>query len=240
MSDSIFSQSSWRTTALGSAIELHSSHELQNQAYLHPVVVIGGVHGDEPEGVQLARETLRWLRERLPSAAGVCPWVLIPCLNVDGFAKNTRVNGRGVDLNRNYPSSDWSSEARAERYYPGPHAASEPEVQAMVDLIRITKPRLLIHCHSWSPCIVGTGESAARDSKRLSSSSGYVYQNEIGYPTPGSLSSYGWHDLRIPVICIEEQEGLADLSTVWPRFERGMHDIFRDLTLRESSSAWAT
>lgn len=210
---------------------------------------MGGIHGDEPEGVQLANDTLAWLKQCSKnntsdektegssatlsrSSAQLCPWILVPCLNMDGFKNRTRVNGRGVDLNRNYPSSDWNDEARAERYSPGPHPASEAEIQAVVELIQSYSPRLIIHCHSWKPCIVGAGPAGWKDTLRLAQSSGYEAMEDIGYPTPGSLSQYAFADLGIPVICIEEQDEMKDLSTIWPRFEKGMREVFEDLSER--------
>jgi murein peptide amidase A len=55
-----------------------------------------GVHGDEPSG-PLA--ILRMLRENAWPEANL--W-LMPCLNPDGFRLNTRENGSGTDLNRDY------------------------------------------------------------------------------------------------------------------------------------------
>ncbi len=217
----------WKKTALGTPIPLVSSRPLTELVGERPILLFGGVHGDEPEGVRLAEDTLRAL-EIWSQKTWLVPWILIPCLNVDGYQAKTRVNGRGVDLNRNYPSQDWSPDAEKPRYSPGPYAMSEPEVAGIVELIEAYDPRLLIHCHSWEPCIVATGTRAQTDGTRLSLSSGYALKPEIGYPTPGSLSRYGWHDLEIPVICIEEQENLTDLSTIWPRFERGMRTIFTD------------
>jgi hypothetical protein len=228
----------WIRTALGSPIELVSSAPLANLRGERPIIVVGGVHGDEPEGVRLAQDTLAWLQKMgEPSETGeagekVTPWVVIPCLNVDGYQRQTRVNARGVDLNRNYPSDNWSPVCEKERYFPGPYPASEPEIQGLVSLFEILHPRLVIHCHSWKPCIVATGPSARPDAERLGTSSGYEVVEEIGYPTPGSLSRYGWHNHRIPIICIEEQELLTDLSTIWPRFEAGMKAIFTDHSLR--------
>lgn len=197
---------------------------------------MGGIHGDEPEGVALAEGTLRWLQSECEDGNGdtLAPWVVIPCLNIDGFAKNQRVNGRGVDLNRNYPASNWSPNADKERYFPGPAPASEPEIQGVVGLLRDLRPRLVIHCHSWNPMVVYAGEPGLRDAQRLGRASGYQVVDTIGYPTPGSLSQYGWGDLRIPIICIEEQDGLTDLSPIWPRFASGIQDIFRDTSTREA------
>ena len=234
MQRSFFTTPSWKTTAAGTPIELAASAPLERLRDKRPILLMGGIHGDEPEGVRLAEETLRWLRSVEPTK--VAPWIVIPCLNVDGFAKRTRVNSRGVDLNRNYPSRDWSPRFEKERYFPGPSAASEPEVQGVVELIEGWKPRLVIHCHSWEPCVVGTGELSKKDARRLAESCGYKLVDEIGYPTPGSLSRYGWHDKRVPIICIEEQERLEDLATIWPRFERGMREIFEDLSDRGATA----
>lgn len=217
----------WKKTALGTAIPLYSSQPLAQLKGQRPILLFGGVHGDEPEGVRLAEDTANALLDWRPKL-DLVPWIVIPCLNVDGYTTRTRVNGRGVDLNRNYPSRDWTGECENPRYSPGPSPMSEPEVAGIVELITTFDPRLIIHCHSWNPCIVATGPRAHNDGSRLAESSGYKLVPEIGYPTPGSLSRYGWHDKQIPVICIEEQEKLADLNTIWPRFERGMRQIFTD------------
>lgn len=216
----------WSHTSLGTAIELFACKELAELASEAPILLIGGVHGDEPLGVELARRTLHYLQaETRKSPDRVIPWVVIPILNVDGFHKDTRVNGRGVDLNRNYPAQSWSPEFEKERYHPGTGPASEPEIQSLVALIQQIKPRLMIHCHSWHPMIVCAGEPGMMAAQALGESSGYKVVPEIGYPTPGSLSQYGWADHKIPVICIEEDDD-AKTDEVWPRFADGMKRVF--------------
>jgi hypothetical protein len=220
---------SWIHTDLGTPIELFASHPLEELKGKKPLLLMGGVHGDEPLGVLLAQQTLAFIKENEKQIK--LPWILIPCLNVDGYKKNTRVNGRGVDLNRNYPSKDWAPTAEKERYNPGPHPGSEAEIKGVVQLLKNYNPRLVIHCHSWKPMVVCAGETGLRDAERLSKSSGYEVKPEIGYPTPGSLSQYGWWDHKIPVICIEEADE-AKPNTVWPRFGQGMSEIFLDETER--------
>lgn len=215
----------WAISRGGRAIALHHSADLRWSADLNPVILVGGVHGDEPEGVALAEACLDWLVQN--QARIRVPWVLIPCLNPDGYLVGQRTNGAGVDLNRNYPARSWSSEAKEPRYSPGPFPGSEPETQAMVGLMKQLRPRLVIHCHSWHPCVVVTGEPARADGERLARASGYPLQETIGYDTPGSLSQYGWFDNQIPIICIEEQEG-APLETVWPHFAPAIEEIFTD------------
>lgn len=228
-----FHDEKWVLTALGTPVALYASRPLESLKGSAPILLMGGIHGDEPEGVELAEKTLAWLLEdaKKPQREVQNEWVVIPCLNVDGFRKNERTNGRGVDLNRNYPSQSWSAAFEKPRYNPGPSAGSEPEIQGVVHLLKALSPKLVIHCHSWNPCVVASGERAIKDAQRLALSSGYEVVPEIGYPTPGSLSQFGWHDHQIPVICIEEQEG-APLETVWPHFGAGMKQIFLDPSAR--------
>lgn len=230
---SMIHEKNWAKTALGTTIELYASHPLAQLKEMNPILLMGGVHGDEPLGVLLAERTLEWLKSdaKKTHSETTVPWALIPILNVDGYQKNTRVNGRGVDLNRNYPAKSWSPEFEKERYNPGPSPGSEPEIQAVVKFIEEFQPRLLIHCHSWKPMVVCAGAPGMRDAQRLAESSGYEVHPEIGYPTPGSLSQFGWWDKKIPVICIEESDE-ASPKEVWPRFAEGMRQIFLDPSAR--------
>ncbi len=226
MSELSIANHNWATSAKGHALELFRSAE-KNTLKVRPILIVGGVHGDEPEGVWLAQHVLEWLKTT-PVAN---PWLLIPCLNPDGFLKNERVNGNGVDLNRNFPCDNWSPEHDKPRYYPGPNPGSEPETQALVQLITAERPQLIIHCHSWIPCVVYTGELGRKDAERLSKASGYPAKEDIGYPTPGSLGEYGWRAHRTPVICIEEAEKVSQ-NLVWPKFKNGFEEIFADTSPR--------
>ena len=227
---SFFYMKSWKQTELNSDIELYGSPELQtyvenphlNAPQNKILLLIGGVHGDEPEGVILAEHCLEWLKTQ-----NLTNWLLIPCLNVDGYNSNTRVNSQGVDLNRNFPSKNWALSPSKDRYFSGINPGSELETKAVVDLINIFQPRLIIHCHSWKPCIVLSGPQDMKEARYLSESTGYDIVPDIGYPTPGSLSSYGWIDKKIPIICTEEQEH-SDLTQTWPRFATGLKKVFQD------------
>ncbi|KYG66232.1 murein peptide amidase A [Bdellovibrio bacteriovorus] len=222
MQGKIFHQTSWATTERGTPLELYKKTHSSASLSERPILFIGGVHGDEPEGVRLAEELLAWLQhEESQNSEKIRPWILIPCLNPDGYSKNQRTNAAGVDLNRNFPSKDWSSEAKAPRYNPGPSPGSEKEVQALVKLIEDEKPQLIVHFHSWEPCVVYTGAPGKPAAEILASGTTYECREDIGYPTPGSLGQFGWMEHQIPVICIEEQEHMA-LDKVWPHFQKGL------------------
>jgi hypothetical protein len=231
MQENIFHQTSWARSSRGTPIELYKKTHSRDRKTTDPIpsapiLFIGGVHGDEPEGVRLAQEFLKWLQkteDEYPEKIRHS-WLLIPCLNADGFLRNERTNDKGVDLNRNFPSRDWSPEVKGPRYHPGSSAGSEAETQAIVRLVEMEKPKIIVHFHSWEPCVVYTGAPGKEASTILAGKTGYEVREDIGYPTPGSLGQYGWFDHKIPVICIEEQEKIH-LDQVWPHFEPGLTQL---------------
>ena len=102
--------------------------ELGSRRAGRKILVVGCIHGNECAGLAIT-STLR--RERVP--AGVQLW-LVPEMNPDGTAADTRQNAHGVDLNRNFPYR-WQPIGDP-TYYSGPHPASEPETRAAMRLVR--------------------------------------------------------------------------------------------------------
>ena len=218
--------SDWAVSRKNNTIAILHDEDLLLKPRKPHILMMGGVHGDEPEGVHLAEQTLKWLQQnRSPLKWSVS---IVTCLNPDGFQASRRVNGNGVDLNRNYPSKNWSAEFDQPRYYPGPSPGSEPEIQAVVAWVKKTKPRLIVHFHSWRPCVVLTGPPGEPYAKALSESSGYPLQNSVGYPTPGGLSQWGWFDNNTPIICTEENDQ-GGLEKTWERFGPGLIKILTAL-----------
>ncbi|NMP31187.1 murein peptide amidase A [Thalassotalea sp. M1531] len=227
MNTPIWNEPAWCQSVLGKSIELYASEDPEKLAEKKPIIFIGGMHGDEPEGVLLAEQWLNWLKNH--DSDKFKPWILVTCINPDGYQLNERTNGRGVDLNRNFPSKCWITDCEESRYYPGDSPASEPEVAALVELINKTSPSLIVHFHSWQPSIVYSNEKGKWAAKLLAQCSGYELQPDIGYPTQGSLGEYGANDLDIQVICIEELEG-QKLATIFPRFKQGLIEIVSSKT----------
>jgi protein MpaA len=100
-------------------------------------LVVGCIHGNEPAGIAIAQ----WLE--LASPVGVDLWI-IPDLNPDGRARDTRGNARGVDLNRNFP---WQWRPLPGLSYSGPRPLSEPESRSAYRLIRRIRPQVSIWFH---------------------------------------------------------------------------------------------
>ena len=96
--------------------------DFSHKKYLY---LMGGTHGDEVEGVYVMAQLFKWLQS--DHSISELPIIAIPILNVDGYRAGTRVNSHAVDLNRNYPTKDWSGEFKKKKNNPGPSALSEPE-----------------------------------------------------------------------------------------------------------------
>lgn len=168
------------------------------------VMMIGGIHGDELTSVSVAFQWMQKLeRERLQPFQ----WRVIPCANPDGLTAkpSSRVNSRGVDLNRNFPSAHWDTEAlkywkekaRSDpRRYPGPAALSEPETRWLDEQIRQFKPDAIVSVHA--PYGVLDYDGPRDPPKQF----GYLRLQLLG-TYPGSLGNYAGSTLKVPVITLE-------------------------------------
>ena len=167
-----------------------------------PVLIMGAIHGDETGAAILAQKMLEELG-RNPGLAGGVPIALIPIANPDGYAAHTRVNAHHVDLNRNFPASNWSTRARRLNNFGGGSSGSEPETLLLIQTIEQLKPRLIISIHSMeAPCNNYDGPAQAI-AEAMSNDNGYPPKSNIGYPTPGSLGTWAGIDRKIPIITLE-------------------------------------
>jgi protein MpaA len=163
------------------------------------ILVLAAMHGDEPETTVVLSEALRSLRsENLRSAA-------ILCCNPDGILRGTRGNARGVDLNRNFPTANWSSDTV---YYknledepqdialsPGAGPASEPETAALLSFLDEMQPRAVVTLHAALACIDDMGDSPL--GRKLAERTGLPFEL-VAYATPGSFGSWAQeHDLTL-------------------------------------------
>lgn len=160
------------------------------------VLLFGAIHGDEPLGAHC----LVKLADELPASLPRTTW-LLPVANPDGLAAGTKNNARDVDLNRNFAARNWSR-VHNPGYDPGARPESEPEVQALVDLIGRTGATRLIALHSPFRTVNydGSGQALA---DRMATYNGYGTSSDIGYPTPGSFGSRYGVDLGLEVITLE-------------------------------------
>ncbi len=173
----------------------------QNQAH---VLVIGGVHGDEPEGVVASRCLLEIFRANYDLNLHL---TLVPEFNPEGVLLKTRGNSNKVDLNRNLPTKDWSPVAATVRYHPGPSPLSENENKALVQWLEQNPVQLIISLHSWKPMLNTNGDIP--EAKIIAKLTGYIIEPDIGYPTPGSLGTYAGLEKKIPTLTYEIERDMT-------------------------------
>ena len=174
------------------------------------VLILGGVHGDEIEGVAVAKFLVAELIESFDLPIKV---TIVPCLNIDGFLAGTRQNANGVDLNRNLPTKDWNPAAFNDRYSPGSKANSELENKALVDFLNKQKPDFILSLHSFSRSLLNVNGNCGPVSKLLSDLTGLPIEESIGYPTPGCLGTYAGLERDMPTITYELPRG-ADILEI--------------------------
>ncbi len=165
------------------------------------LLIIAGIHGYEAEGIAFAGSLISSLKELNPDSLCYDVFVL-PLLNPDGQAQGTRRNANGVDLNRNFPSRNFTVGDPSSVYYDGAQPASEPETQVLLELVRQINPRIIISLHSPLACVNydGPAETLARS---IATALGLPLRESLGYSTPGSLGSWYGKDLGLPVITLE-------------------------------------
>jgi protein MpaA len=167
-----------------------------------PILVVGGVHGDEPSSVEALVELARRLAEGTVAAA---PVVLIPALNPDGLARGTKNSARDVDLNRNFPAANFTA-GHGPGYFPGARPLSEPETRLLAEVIAREDPRGVVAVHAPFACINHDGPAEAW-ARRVAQACGWPARADIGYPTPGSLGSWLGVDRGLAVLTLELPAG---------------------------------
>jgi murein peptide amidase A len=192
-------------------------------------LVMAGIHGDESSTLVLAERLIFMLSHgELSDVLQTSSVAIIPVANPDGVQRGTRTNARRVDVNRNFPASNWGT-SRKGTYHGGPAALSEPETVAIQKAVQTLRPRRIIsihsitrgrHCNNYD----GPAEQLAQ---RMAKHNGYPVTANIGYPTPGSFGSWAGIDLQIPVITLELPRDLPG-ELAWQSNRAALIEALRD------------
>lgn len=182
------------------------------------LLVIAGIHGEEPETTFLLSRVLRAFEKPFEAVAFVL------CANPDGMTLGTRGNANGVDLNRNFPTDNWSEnpvQVRSVLEAPrdtslsaGATPGSEPETAALVSLIQKLAPETILSMHAPMACVDAPVRSALVAT--LCEAFGVSWQPDIGYPTPGSLGT--WCKQQKSPECITLELPRMSLEALFDRY----------------------
>lgn len=168
------------------------------------ILMIGGMHGDELTSVSLS---FLWMERLGTERLQPFHWRVIPASNPDGLLARParRMNQRGIDLNRNFPSADWGARAKDywkrrtgsdPRRFPGDAALSEPEAQWLAAHIKAFQPHAIVSVHA--PYGLLDFDGPQKPPQRF----GPLHLRQLG-TFPGSLGNYAGTDLGLPVITLE-------------------------------------
>lgn len=171
------------------------------------LLVMAGIHGEEPETTFLLSRCLRAFAEPFENTA------FILCANPDGMTLGTRGNFNGVDLNRNFPTSNWKEgfvysrsilEAPRDTALSAgrvmdlsmdpsfsalsPQLVPEPETMSLLCLIDRLKPESVVSMHAPIGCVDAPKKTPLVDS--LCETFNLSWLPDIGYPTPGSFGTW--------------------------------------------------
>lgn len=154
-------------------------------------LIVAGIHGGyEGNTIALANELITYLTENPEVIPDNATLYIIRNLNPDAEARSDgvdgRVNNNGVDLNRNFPSENWTAEWDRDGcwiYRPttgGLYGGSEPETRTVMGFIRSHRIVALISYHSAALGVFPGGVPWEEPSKRLAQ----ALSKETRYPYP--------------------------------------------------------
>lgn len=173
---------------------------------------VGGIHGNEPSSTGLMRAWVNELEANPGRLAGK-RIIVIPAINPDGLAAGSRTNARGVNLNRNFPTDNWTKSIKdTDGTHPsggGEAPLSEPEAKALAAITSTYRPRLLLSFHAIGGLVIGDpGGYSAPYAARYASMVGYRDGTNSGttnfdYNVTGAYEDWTYRNQGIPSMVIE-------------------------------------
>lgn len=153
------------------------------------VVLVGGLHtGYEDNSRMIVEQLAAHVAGNPDIVPASVTLFVVSAANPDGTARALHTNARGVDLNRNWPSDDWISDAchPSTGCLPGlggPAPLSEPETYALYHFLSSTRPEVTVVWHAEAP-LVEANEVAGADRY------GRAFAGAAGYPYIEEWSAY--------------------------------------------------
>lgn len=229
--------------------------EFGSSSSTNTTLVFSMVHGNEVTPLFLGLRLAKWLQdnEEIFSKSRV---IVAPLVNPDGFFKHppTRMNANGVDVNRNFNTSDWKEEALTKwrntyhsdpRRYPGEKPDSEKETQFQIEILRQFRPQKIISIHAPLNFLDYDGPNAltlarfpedyVKSCQKLKSQVKAI----TGRFYPGSLGNYAGQERGIPTFTLELPTANPNAALgYWRRFKQGVRTVIEYEVSDELSKRW--
>jgi len=212
------------------------------------ILCIGGMHGNERGARVFVTKLANWLHHHPHAGVRFC---CIPSLNPDGQAlavrhpdfwgggRKGRLNARGVDLNRNFPTPSFAPEARwmhGHKYqdstvvFAGEHAGSEAETKALMSYVTQVQPACILAFHTAGADVLGAGDDHSQHLARVFSlASGYRLLDPAYWDArnqTGTMKEWAEHQ-AVPYV---EVEGKHRWGSDWSRQYAGVAAIIQQLS----------
>jgi hypothetical protein len=203
------------------------------------IVVVGSIQGDQPNTRDLINYLIDDFEHELDRIPPNVAFHFIPTINPDGNAAGTRRNANNVDVNRNWPTSDWTPNPQQPggivEGAGGSRPLSESETKALQKYLfelQGQNPNLrVVIWHSSSRLstggqvypgysVNGTDADLRSIARRYAQVTGYALEEEWAYyETSGELITW----------CVEN--GIEAVDIVIPRSLLGFDSNLREITL---------
>lgn len=217
--------------------------EFGNPKTLNVTLILATVHGDEITPAYIGIKLAQWIKDH-ESELKESHVIVVPLVNPDGFYRQpkTRMNARGVDVNRNFATQDWSdglkrwkTKYKADpRRNPGDAPRSEKETLFQEDMIRQFRPQKIMSIHSPlnhmdydGPTSLSLKRFPGQYVKECLRLQKELKAKSTGY-FPGSLGNYAGRELGIPTITLELPTADAGKAEAyWRRFSQGIRTMIQ-------------
>jgi Zinc carboxypeptidase len=181
------------------------------------ILILGGQHGGpEANTVELVNGLLEYFVANPSDIPSGIRLDVLCVANPDGLAAGSRQFASGVDPNRNWGTSDWTSDAYDSNGVfrvglGGPEPFSEPETQSLANWMLANRPAFVVNYHSAGGFMFGGHDGAAGElSSVYAEASGYWWpspgvggqQSPLSYKASGSINVW-LREAGIPSILVE-------------------------------------
>lgn len=210
--------SSWRILAAsseGRAIEF-----VQFGNGRRHILVLGPLAGDQPAALGMVDK----LAEYLAASRAPLPDVTLTLVrdpNPDGRARRSRFNARGVDLDRNFSTSNWQRLPEGNHWRSGLRPHSEPETRVLATLLADLRPDRIVTVTSASDRAALGWSGPGNELVRALAGELELPLVESATQPGGSLAAYAALDRGIAVLAFGVPSGAATLDN-WSALGRGL------------------
>jgi hypothetical protein len=211
------------------------------------VVLVGNIHGGTEENTHtLSLEMIAHFQEHIGEVPPEVTLWILPTVNPDGLANDTRRNAHMVDLNRNADTdhdscaqNDWAEDTYVTDGIieggGGPHPFSEVETQLLRDFLGDAEAVIFYHSMAGKIFVTSCADhpASAELAVVLSGATGYPFAEDgwVSYPVTGAMVDY----LAYQGVAAVELELETKVETEFDRNLAGVEAVLHSLDRIASS-----